>query len=371
LQEDTDALHTRVRGNYNAGIVNLNEARVAIGMPDLGPAGEVFPVLFNVTYLRAEELAGTNANAPLFAPVVREGQVVAEAESAADPSKSLDVATRLAFARSMMELQPGAPVRRYRDTKALDPAALELRASTIRTAQRDRQRLTEIGARKLKAFFRGQRDRVVAGLPGKAASNVEGKEALTDWADEEERLRQVIRPLHDQSGRSAFALAADTLGLTGVWDVANPNIFRVMQELGLRIVDISETTRVQTVKIVTDGLAEGLGVDDIAKQLTDLFDGYANAGPGKISRAEVVARTETMASYNLASTLGYQESGVVAEVELLDSPDHTESYGASDGLTCAERNNLIVPLADVAGHVEAEHPNGSLSLAPIISDLGE
>jgi len=366
LQEDTDALHTRVRGNYNAGIVNLNEARVAIGMPDLGPAGEVFPVLFNVTYLRAEELAGTNANAPLFAPVVREGQVVAEAESAADPSKSLDVATRLAFARSMMELQSGAPVRRYRDTKALDPAALELRASTIRTAQRDRQRLTEIGTRKLKAFFLGQRDRVVAGLPGKAASNVEGKEALTDWADEEERLRAIIGPLHDQSGRSAFALAADMLGVDIAWDLANPNIVRVMEELGLRIVDISETTRQATVNIVTDGLADGLGVDDIAKQLTELFDGYAG------SRAEVVARTETMTSYNLASTVGYQESGVVEEVELLDNSSHTEGYGASDGLTCAERDGLIVALADVGRHVEAEHPNGQLSVAPIlVAPLGE
>jgi len=337
LQEDTDALHMRVRADYQAGILTLNEARVETQRPDLGVDGDVFAVPFSLTFLRAGELA-VSADAPL-----------PKAAITATPPRAI-----------------AAQVRRYRDTKALDPAALELRAATIRTAQRDRQRLTDIGARKLRAFFAGQKERVIAGLPGKTADGVEAKDAMRDWGDEEDRLRAVLTPLHEQSGKAAYGAAADLLGVDLSWDLSNPNIRRVMEELGLRIVDINETTRQDVVRVVTAGADDGLGVDDIAKTLTDLFE-QTYAG-----RAETVARTETMTSYNLASTLGYEESGVVEEVELLDNSSHTEGYGASDGLSCAERDGLIVNLADVGRHVEAEHPNGQLSVAPILATpLGE
>jgi hypothetical protein len=52
-------------------------------------------------------------------------------------------------------------------------------------------------------------------------------------------------------------------------------------------------------------------------------------------------------------------------VELLDNPEHDTDPG-SDGLTCALRNGLIVPLAQVQTHIEAEHPNGTLAVAPVL-----
>jgi len=79
-----------------------------------------------------------------------------------------------------------------------------------------------------------------------------------------------------------------------------------------------------------------------------------------------------MNSYNKASVLGYAESGVVDQVELADNPDHTDDYGASDGLTCAERDGLVVDLSAVQTNIEAEHPNGSLAVIPLLSKpLGE
>ena len=64
---------------------------------------------------------------------------------------------------------------------------------------------------------------------------------------------------------------------------------------------------------------------------------------------------------------GYRESGVVDRVQLLDNPNHTDAYGASDGLTCAERDGLIVDLAAVERHIAAEHPNGSLVVTPMLA----
>jgi hypothetical protein len=65
--------------------------------------------------------------------------------------------------------------------------------------------------------------------------------------------------------------------------------------------------------------------------------------------------------------VGYAETGKVDAVELHDSPVHCEDYGASDGLSCCDRNGLIVQLAQAGRHIDAEHVNGSLSVSPIVS----
>jgi hypothetical protein len=119
--------------------------------------------------------------------------------------------------------------------------------------------------------------------------------------------------------------------------------------------------------VVSTGLTEGLSPAQIADELTGMFEQtYKN-------RAQTVARTESMYAYNQASVLGYEESGVVDRVEMVDNVDHDDDYGASDGLTCAQRDGMVVELADVDRHIEAEHPNGSLALIPLLSGpaLGE
>jgi hypothetical protein len=62
----------------------------------------------------------------------------------------------------------------------------------------------------------------------------------------------------------------------------------------------------------------------------------------------------------------------VLSVECLDNPNHTEGYGASDGLSCAERNGTITELDAADIHIFAEHPNGTLAISPVlVTPLGE
>jgi hypothetical protein len=83
------------------------------------------------------------------------------------------------------------------------------------------------------------------------------------------------------------------------------------------------------------------------------------------------SRSESQVAFNRANVLGYEETGQIAYVELLDNPNQDTDPG-SDGLTCAQRNGLVVPLEQAQTHIEAEHPVGMLAVAPVLSTaLGE
>lgn len=324
LQEDVDKRHDRARKDWDAGGITLDEYRVAMGLDALpNKQGQVFKVAFSTLFVPMNALTGS----------------------------------------------PPPPIRaapRYRDRKALSPAELEVRASLLTTVARDRQRLTEIGGRALRTFWRGQGARIVAEL-GKAgpAFAVKVAEAI-NWAAEEAELRKVLMKFYDATGKAAFASANGALGTDTVWEVTNPKVSSLLTELAGSVVGITETTRLDVSRVVTTGLQEGLTLPQVAERLTGLFEETYKG------RAMTVARTESQIAYNTASVLAYQESGEVNEVELHDNPDHTEAYGASDGLTCAQRDGLVVKLDAVSRHVAGEHPNGSLSVLPILATpLGE
>jgi HK97 family phage portal protein len=180
-----------------------------------------------------------------------------------------------------------------------------------------------------------------------------------DWDEEERRLLQVLTRNHQLAGETAFAAVNDALSTSIAFDLANPNVRNVLDRLALRVVGISDETRRDVARIVGEALDEGTTVPDLAKRLRGLFEEtYAN-------RSITIARTESMTAYGEASVLGYRETGLVEAVELLDNPAHDTDPG-SDGLTCAQRNGLIVPLDQARTHIEAEHPNGTLAVAPVL-----
>jgi HK97 family phage portal protein len=369
LQEDQDALHTRVRANWDSGIIMLDEARQAIGVPELpSKQGQVFKVAFTTMFVPPQGLGGG-----------------AEPNGASGGATVRSVGMPIGVGLKELEpvIKPSSTGNRtYRDIKSLSPADLEVRAASLQRTQRDRQRLVEIGTRKLRTFFREQGRRVVATIPkgDRSAMMIDlahafrmnswvifGKADIIDWDDEDRRLwDEVMRPFYQSAGERAFDGVNAVAGTTISFDLANPNVSRVVEQLGKRIVDISETTRADVVRVIAEGQAEGLSLSQISDSIRDLFEQTYK------SRAETVARTETQVSYNLASQLGYQESGVVEEAEMVDNPDHVEPYDSSDGLTCAERHGMIVNVGLMDHHVEAEHPNGSLAFIPILSTpLGE
>jgi HK97 family phage portal protein len=331
LQEDEDAKHLRVRADYDAGIITLNEARRGIGEDEL-QTGDVVKVGFST----------------ILTPV--DALIVPDVPSIpAIPAKT----------RS-------SPDRRYRNEAILTRSELAVRASVRTRTAKDRRKLIEIGTRALRTFFLAQGERIVGLIDGKSALDIETRVvAEIDWDEEEQKLREVLGRFYDLNGKTAFAATADLLGVSISWDLSNPNIQRVLHGLGRRIVAISEETRVRITTIIGDALKEGTSIPDLTKRLTTAFEDMSNV------RAEVIARTETQVAYNRSSALSYQETGEVDEVELHDNSEHTTDPG-SDGLTCAERDGMIVATGQAGRHIDAEHPNGTLAISPILrTALGE
>jgi hypothetical protein len=231
-------------------------------------------------------------------------------------------------------------------------------------------RLGDAGAPLLRRFWRGQLARVLGALRADDGGIETRAVEKLDWDDELERLGKVARKLHIAAGEASMASVASQIGVDVSFDLANQNVRRVLDFLANRpngITEVNQTTKDDVARVVGEALDEGVGIDDLGKRLSTLFEENYRG------RAVTVTRTESMHAYNSASVLGYQESGVVSMCEIYDNPEHAEPYdGADDGLTCASRHGIIVDLDRAMFHLGSDHPNGSATAIPILSKpLGE
>jgi HK97 family phage portal protein len=328
LQEDENKKAERVRANASAGLITVEEARPELGFEAKPANGE--------TYLRSfstiEVIAGQEPEPkPALPPVV-------------PPAKR----------------EP----RRYRDLKSLSDRDREKRATAIDRNRKAQQKLTSLLDRVLRKFFREQGKRITPQL-AKHAGDIAVKLELDDidWESEEAAIRKELEQFHRTAAELAFDDASALTGVSIDFDLANPNISKTLDLLGTRIVGIAEETRSNVADVLDAWAAEGGTLDDLASRLKGLFEETYRG------RAMTVARTESMTAYNSASVIGYEESGVVDEVELHDSTT-CEAAAGSDGLTCPERNGLVVKLSKAQTHIDGEHPNGSLGVSPVVT-LGE
>jgi HK97 family phage portal protein len=337
LREERNALHDRARADALAGLSTVDESRQEVGRPEVpNGAGQVFLRQFNYLEVPAGEAA---ADQP----------VPGNTSSTVPPKRE-------------------RPEGRYKAFASLEAKAVEER--WVATQRRRQEQLAKLGNQKLVRFFRDQGKRLIPQiLKGYTDPNVltlseRSLKTLedVDWDDELERLQYVLEPLMLQSAEVAISDVNKLFGSDVAWDVSNPFVRQIWDQLGLRIVGINDTTRLQVAKTVAEGLDQGLSLSQLEARLYGLFEETYKG------RSMTIARTETQVALNTASVYGFSESGEVDEVRLWDNPDHPEEYGASDGMTCATRNGHVAYLRDSYKHIRAEHPNGSLAVSPIVRE---
>jgi HK97 family phage portal protein len=341
LKEDLSKEIEMFRGAMREGGVTPNDLRRKMGLPELPPA------IGDVLYI------------PLFvSPIdVRTGEARPATSPVSPPSGNGDEPPPQ-LRRALQRIDTYQAI-------AAGPTRYE-RLAAIGTANRAAHQAIAAARRaSIAAYFDGLAERVLDKVALSTFTRPGETLALADveWAAEDRMLGAILRQLYALAAQTSWTNAADQLGVSIAFDLANPRVRDVMDKLALRVAGIGDTSRQLIAEQITKAAEDGIGLDALKDRLRTMFAGWSE------HRAAAVARTESMMSYGLASAAAYAESGVVDRLLLLDNETHTDHYGAEDGWSCAERNGKTVPLDDADKHLGSEHVNGSLALAPVL--IGE
>lgn len=354
LRDDETAAVERAVKLFTAGIISRHPSQRIAGVDVHGP--DVFLQSFGMV-----EIPATNTE-PTQKPTATVGPV----DDTDEDTPALDDGEG---ERSRALPEPRFITRdgrTYVNERAMTP---EQRQAAQDIAAKNKQqivRLAGLAEPVVQRFFREQRDRIVdvALRGGNHIIETRSVEDI-DWDEEDRLLREALRPWLESVSEVAFADIAAVTGADTMWSISNPHLADLFDILGYRVRDINETTRQAIEDIVRESLIDGTTIPDLADALRDAVE-ETYAG-----RAEAIARTESQFAYNSASQAAYRASGVVSRVQMHDGVD-CESGPGSDGLTCPQRNGLVVNVADMQRHISAEHPRGTLAFSPILdTPLGE
>lgn len=344
LQDDTDAATERAVKVFSSGLASRHQAQRMAGIDAHGP--DVFLQSFGMVEIPADATQVTPTPQPAITATVDDG--------AEDDERALPEGRFLT--------RDG---RTYVNERALTP---EQRATADRIATHNKQqivRLAGILEPRLQRFFREQRDRIVD-VALRGGNHIIETRAIEqiDWDFENEELRRIFEAWWTDLSEVAWADANAVLGSDLVWTISNPYLRDLIGVLGHRIVDINDFTRREVEAIVREALIDGTTIPDLSEQLRGVVEeAYRN-------RSTAIARTESMHAYSYASQQAYEASGVVSRVQVADNAEHSEPYsGAADGLTCSQRNGLVVSVDRGYYHVSSDHPNGSACLIPIVDGM--
>jgi SPP1 gp7 family putative phage head morphogenesis protein len=190
--------------------------------------------------------------------------------------------------------------------------------------------------RKLKTFFNKQKDVVLSEFKEKSATIKVKKtpKQILNIKEETERLVLILQPdlkkLIEEEGEIAFGF----IGMGGSdLDMTSPKIEEFLSaHLQKSAVSINETTISRLERVISQGIQQGEGYDDIAKRIGDVFTSASDA------RSMAIARTEVIKANNMASVEAYRQSGVVSGKRWLTAMDERTCE------ECEEMDGTIVDL---------------------------
>lgn len=138
----------------------------------------------------------------------------------------------------------------------------------------------------------------------------------------------------------------------------------IVDEGGTRagLVDLEGDTRESLYHALSEGRALGEGPHALARRIRSAVPAgrFVNAGSGY--RATLIARTETKYAQNISSLHYYKQAGA----DMLLAFDAQRGAANSDPV-CIARNGRTFTHEEAARELAEEHPNGTLSFAPVFN----
>lgn len=214
-------------------------------------------------------------------------------------------------------------------------------------------------------FLDGQEDRIVNRImsAGDANDISVPLSVVIPWNTELAAFSRTMNKVYMMAGEAAYDQIEQGTGVGMSFNLANPHVPLVLDRVSTRPKGIRGITD-QTQRDVNERLALGQAQGLTNKQMAESIRGlYQETYKG---RSLTIARTETMVSYGYASTEGFRETGLVDRIQCFDNQNHTDDYGAEDGLSCSARDGFVDSLDRAELHIDSEHPNGSLVVTPIL-----
>lgn len=371
LQDDLTDKAGWVNSGVAAGWMSVHTAHRELGLP-LPPGDDYFLRTLNVQAIPIDDPLGLAAQAAADKKAADQAKAAADAAAAkaAQTPPQPDPNLPPPADQKPPKLASDGPMETLVGVPPSEQYAVRKRIAGSNRAMVNR--ISNVGTKLLATYFRQAGERIAKQIEAPAgvrlyAANGHGRrpaETLTvaniNWDHEEKQLAKTLEKIHSLAGETAAETVSKQVGVGVAWDLANPQVRKVMDQLGTRVVGINQTSKDLVSEAVTSGLEAGKSRSEIADDLKSLFGDWSD------SRASTVARTESMLSYGKASAAGYRMTGIVDRIQCFDNPGHIDDYGAEDGLSCAERDELIDDVDSADLHLESEHPNGSLAIAPVL-----
>lgn len=372
LQDDQDSLNTRTVAAFNGGVLYLDEARQAIGY-ESGPNDRIRRVPFSTTE-------------------VFEGQTVEPVTPPTEPVKSRKVQTKgisrtsRAFTQAQLRVYDRLRVAYSNDLvdgfetladKIVDAYELYMSTNQLRSKESvEKKAIEEFTAQEIMDF-------VVSAQSIMAIAESRGA---------------LINTLNWQGQYLAVAKATlnnvnAVFGLN--LDLTDPMQREILSKGGRHfdLVGVTKQTQDAVYQALTEARSTGIGPRDVARVIRSKVEGSAMypgvykeaydraiergwsaekaAGAGDRAarqyRAEVISRTETKYAQNMSSMEIAKGSGTFNAMLVFDG-----AYGSPrSGEVDIASNGQVISFEDAQLVIDDEHPNGTLSLTPVIAEPGE
>lgn len=355
LQEDSNRRSERIMNEYKGGGITRTELRTDLGR-EVTPADEVFRMGFSDVLIPRNE-----------------GAVTAEKERQISPwlQKAIDDGDKEAidFAAAL----GGVPVPEWIVKAFKGPAAD--RSRLIEAFEADRLRLAAAWAADLVAEFNALGRAMAAAWleaePTEELASRNGQRKQIPDASDRAIIDQILMGM--QPGGLGYEeeylnilhathSTIETVMNLGV-NLTDPMERAIVASGGTRrgLIDLTEQTRTSMYRTVASARENGLGVKAIAREIRDQIP----RGPwlSVKTRSEIIARTEAKFAQNESSLTVYKNAANVSRVQAFDA-----QLGETDA-DCENRNGQIMTI-EAAGMIE-EHPNGTLSWAPVVDERVE
>ena len=330
LQENADEFSVRIRGQWADGIIELNEARAALGYTEV-LSGAVRRVPLAVLELPAGETAPPLGLAP------------SETRSLNQPALKATAAQR----NVIRALQRDAARLEEAFTRDLEPAFDELGRLAERAYQEARV-LVRAGGNGLEEKQTPEDEAL--------AERIIQRMALSQWSQD------ALIPAFDGHYLRTTQMTVGSINTVlnlGV-NLPDPVAREIVAAGGRRagLLDITGDTRRAIFRSLADGRAAGEGPPALARRIRSQVPSgrFTNAGPRY--RANLIARTETLHAQRVSSLEAYRASDVVTGVVAFDNQT------GFDDAECIARNGRVFTFEEAEAEMAAEHPSGTLNFAP-------